>query len=370
MSDIEFGLLGLHQKTSDLTGTTPPPPFSVTLSVTNLCNSRCMTCNIWSKKRKGRELETREWEKILAQIGPHTKFYTFSGGEPFMRDDLSELLYLPFKYGNPHYLTLSTNCLLPEKIRDQLEDFFEMLGKKTLSTKIYCKLSVNAIGKQHDRSRGVEGNFSKVLQTIEYLREIRARRRELKIGIHTVISRINVNEVDKIYEYFIPLAYVDSMTCDIAEQRYELMNTEEDFAPSHSAYRTTTSIISEMLSQDKRMDKNVKSLRINYYDFVNALLTTNRLAMPCFAGRASCHITPTGEVVACALRWVEEGFMGDLREENYNFKNIWRSAQASLVRKTIRAHECACPLSNAYYTTLVCNPNAWLKFLFKRARYH
>ncbi|WP_455368075.1 radical SAM/SPASM domain-containing protein [[Eubacterium] cellulosolvens] len=370
MSDIEFGLLGLRHKMSDLMDTNPPPPFSVTLSVTNLCNSRCMTCKIWAKKGTARELETKEWEKILSQIGPHVKFYTFSGGEPFMRDDLAELLYLPFKYGSPHYLTLSTNCLLSEKIRYQLENFYEMLGKKKFSTKIYCKVSVNAIGKQHDRTRGIEGNFSKVLQTIEYLREIRAKRRGLKIGIHTVISRFNLNEVKNIYDYFIPLPYVDSMTCDIAERRYELMNTEEDIAPSPSAFKKATSIISKMLSQDKRMDKNVKSLRINYYDFVNSLLTTNRLVMPCFAGRASCHITSTGEVVACAVRWSEKGFMGDLREKNYDFMNIWHSDKASLVRKTIRAHECACPLSNAYYTTLVCNPNTWLKFLFKRAHYH
>lgn len=368
MSHIEFGMLGLRQRTSDFAGTIPPLPFSATLSVTDQCNSRCMTCNIWANRTIGRELETKEWEKILTKIGPHTKFYTFTGGEPFMREDLSELLCLLFKYSNPHYLVLSTNCLLPEKVRDQIEDFFKILGKKTLSTKIYCKLSVDGIGKQHDRLRGIEGNFSKVLQTIEYLREIRAKRREFRIGIHTAISRFNVNEIGKIYDHFSPLAYVDSMTCDIAEQRYQLMNTEENISPSPSDFRTAISIILEKLVQNKKMDKTVKSLRISYYDFVDFLLATNRRPLPCFAGRASCHITPAGEVVTCGVRWLEEGFMGDLREANYNFKNIWRSAQASLVRKSIRTRECACHLSNAYYSALVCNPIAWLGFLFQKKK--
>lgn len=367
MSDVLLALQGLHHKISYLMGTRPPPPFSVALSVTSLCNSRCMTCNIWTVESRKDEFETWEWEKLLGRIGPNVRFYTYTGGEPFMRGDLPELLSLPFKYGSPHYLTLPTNCLLPERVRDYLERFFEMLKGKKLKVKVYCNLSVDGIGQQHDELRGVKGNFSKVLRTIEYLREIRDRRPELKIGVHTVISRFNVNEIDTVYEYFLPLAYVDSMTCTIAEQRHELINRNEAIAPSREEFRKAVARLVEKLSNDKRLDKTVESLRISYYDFVDKWLTTGRQPLPCFAGRASCQITSDGKVSACGVRWLEEGFMGDLRETNYDFKKIWHSTRADRIRRSIRDKECACPLSNAYYSTLACNLISSAKIYFKKS---
>jgi len=366
LSSVALAFHGLHHKISDLMRSRPPLPFSVALSVTGLCNSRCKICNIWAVKSRRSDFEAWEWEKLLAQIGPHIKFYTYTGGEPFIREDLPELLYLPFKYGSPYYLTLSTNCLFPERVRDYLERFFEELEGTMSRTKIYCNLSVDGVGQRHDEIRGVEGNFSKVLRTIEYLREIRARRRELKIGVHTVISKFNVNEIDMIYDYFLPLAYVDSMTCEIAEQRHELINTKKTISPSHEDFRKVAAMLMKRLSYDKRLDKTVKSLRISYYHFVDEWLTTGRQPLPCFAGRASCQITPHGKVVSCGVRWLQEGFMGDLRETNYNFRKIWHSTQAALVRKSIRNHECACPLSNSYYTTLACNIITLAKVSFKK----
>jgi len=312
-------------------------------------------CDIWTVKRQGSELETWEWEKILAQIGSHVKVWAYSGGEPFMREDLAELLFLSFKYGSPYYLSLSTNCLFPERVRDHLEMFFEMLEGHMSRTKIYVNLSVDSIGRGHDDLRGVEGNFSKVLRTLEYLKEIRTKERALKVGIHTVISKFNVNEIDMIYDYFSPLDYVDSMTCEIAEQRHELINTRKNIAPSRKDFRKVVTMLVEKLSQDKRLDKTVKSLRIFYYNFVDEWLTTGKQPSPCFAGRASCQITPDGKVVPCGVRWLEEGYMGDLRETNYDFKRIWNSSRATMIRKSIRNLECACPLSHACYATIACN---------------
>jgi len=321
-----------------------------------------MTCNIWTKNSKD-ELEPWEWEKILSQIGSHVKFYTFGGGEPFIRDDLPEFLFLPFKYGNPYYLTLSTNCLFPEKVRNHLEVFFEMLKEKSPRTKIHCNLSVDGIGDAHDKVRGVEGNFEKVLKTIEYLKEIRDENKELRIGIHTVISKFNLDEIDKVYEYFFWKKYIDSVSYVIAERRYELLNEDQNLTPSVNEFRTAILPVLKRLSKDKKLRRTFKSLHISYYGFIDKWLTTNRQSLPCFGGRASCHLTPDGKVVACGARWIEDGLMGDIRETNYDFKTIWRSPKAISVRKSIRNYECTCSMLHNYYSTLVCNPISWPSFL-------
>ncbi len=45
--------------------------------------------------------------------------------------------------------------------------------------------------------------------------------------------------------------------------------------------------------------------------------------------------------------------MGNLREADYDFKRVWRSDRASLLRKSIAQKECACPLANAAYTNML-----------------
>ena len=361
-----LALEGLHHKLSDMVGLPSPLPFSVTLSVTRRCNSKCRACNIWKLPDRNGELEAWEWDKLIAQIGPHIKFYTISGGEPFLREDLPEILYLPFKYGRPQYLTLSTNGLLPERIRDQLENFLLRLDRKTPCT-VYCNLSVDAVGSEHDKLRGVEGNFSKLCDTLGYLEKIRARTNgpRLRIGIHTVLSKLNVDEVQRICDFFLPLKNIDSLICEIAEQRNELHNTENSLSPSREEFVVATKLLVDRLSHEKSLDRTVLSLRIGYYEFVDRWLMTRKQPLRCFAGRSSCQVTPNGEITSCAVRWTNDGFMGSLREERYDFHKIWRSDQARRIRNSIKKGECACPLCNAYYGSLICSPLSLAKTMLR-----
>lgn len=285
-----------------------------------------------------------------------------------MREDFDELLFLAFKYGKPRYVTVPTNCLLPDRVSLCLQSLFEKLEPMGATATLYCNLSVDGIGDRHDELRGVKGNFEKVLKTIDGLREVRARHSELKIGIHTVISRFNVNEIADIYDYFLPLSYVDSITCEIAQRRHELLNTEEDITPSREEFRNAVAGIVTRLAKDDRLDRTTRALRLGYYDFVGQWLATNRQPIPCYAGRASCQITPDGKVVACGVRWLEEGFMGDLRDVSYNFEKVWFSEKAERVRRSIRNYECACPLSNGYYASIPCNPGHAAGMLLRKLK--
>jgi MoaA/NifB/PqqE/SkfB family radical SAM enzyme len=368
LSDVSLALQGLHHKISDTFQARTPLPFSLALSVIGVCNSKCATCNIWTIKTRESELEAWEWERVMAQLGPHIKFYTYSGGEPFMRDDFDELLFLPFKYGNPRYVTVPTNCLLPDRIHYCLQSLFEKLKPRGTDATLYCNLSVDGIGDRHDELRGVKGNFAKVLKTIDALREIRAKHSELKIGIHAVVSRFNINDIAAIYEYFLPLPYIDSITCELAQRRHELLNTVEAIAPSREEFGSVVAGIVAKLANDKRLDPTTKALRFGYYDFAAQWLATNRQPIPCYAGRASCQITPDGKVVACGVRWVEEGFMGDLRDVDYDFKKVWYSEKAESVRRSIRNYECACPLSNGYYASIPCNPGQAASTFLRKLR--
>ena len=74
----------------------PGVPINLTFSVTNICQSRCKTCNIWeiyknNPEKCSEELSLNEIEKIFSSMG-HIYIFNVSGGEPFLRSDFEETL--------------------------------------------------------------------------------------------------------------------------------------------------------------------------------------------------------------------------------------------------------------------------------------
>src|SRR6185436_19645102 len=65
-------------------------PVNLTISTTFRCNSRCLTCNVY--ERPVVELNAEEWDKVFRSLGRSAMWFTFSGGEPFLRRDLVTII--------------------------------------------------------------------------------------------------------------------------------------------------------------------------------------------------------------------------------------------------------------------------------------
>src|SRR3989344_6855666 len=80
----------------------------IILSLTARCNSRCKTCNIWKINYKDQlsldELRKFAENPILKQV----RFLVLTGGEPFLREDIDEIVNM-FKKKNPKlHITILT----------------------------------------------------------------------------------------------------------------------------------------------------------------------------------------------------------------------------------------------------------------------
>jgi hypothetical protein len=93
-----------------------------------------------------------------------------------------------------------------------------------------------------------------------------------------------------------------------------------------------------------------QAFRRRYYEIVKRTLREQRQIIPCMAGVASAQIAPNGDVWTCCVRAQS---MGNLREHNYDFGSVWRTARAQELRRSIKARECYCPLANAAYTNML-----------------
>ncbi len=347
----------------------PLTPVTITYSVTNMCQSRCKTCYIWNLYRhkpdlKKKELSLDEIEKIFKSIG-HIYFFNISGGEPYLRKDLPEIINLACKYLKPAIIHIPTNALSPNLIEKNTRKILTIMKANNLKIPLTIKPSLDGIGKKHDKIRGIPGNFKKVLETLKRLKTLQKEYPNLDVGIGTVISTYNVNEIKEVVDYSKKLN-IDSYINEIAEIRSEMFNANKNITPSADDYKKAINIFSKatknQLKTKKPLTKVTQAFRLVYYDLVVKVLREKKQVIPCYATLTNAHINPYGEVWPCCILGYEKP-IGDLRKVNYNFKEVWYSKKADAIRDYIKNGKCYCPLANQYYSNILCNYKSMLKVL-------
>ncbi|MFB6143766.1 MAG: radical SAM protein [Candidatus Nanohaloarchaea archaeon] len=167
-----------------------PLPANATFSVIDRCNMACRTCGIW-KNRETDEMGLEEYEKI---VEPLDMFWlTISGGEPFMREDLAEVLEVLVNGTDASYVTIATNGMMEQETRETMEEVLQA----TSGTEFVLNFSVDGSSRTHEYMRRTKNAFERVSSTVENLRKIDSER--ISIGANTVVSRYNEEEIPETY---------------------------------------------------------------------------------------------------------------------------------------------------------------------------
>lgn len=335
-------------------------PLVVTFSVTNRCNSKCKTCNIWKNPNKSsEELKLDEIEKIFKSVGK-LYFLNLSGGEPFLRNDIVDIIELGQRYMSPNLVHIPSNGLLTDVIDKRVREILETLSSRTFLT---IKLSLDGIGESHDQIRGIAGNFSKVTETYSRLDKLRQEYPNFHLGLNTITSKFNLDHLDGIVEYARSLK-PDSYVTEVAENRSELFNLPDDITPDGETYKKLIlrfrESTKENLKSRRSISKYTEASRLVYYDYVVRILKEKRQVLPCYAGLSNAHLSPFGDVWPCCILAYNQG-MGNIRDFDCNFKKLWNSSKAKAVRQHIKAGNCYCPMANQSYSNMLCSTTAMAK---------
>lgn len=331
---------------------TPPLPINYTLGLTYKCQARCLTCRIYDHPRV-EEMTPGEWEKVFQGLSNSPYWVTFTGGEPFLYADLCEVYWLLISKCKPKIVNIPTNGQMVDRISRWVWD----MAKMSPETKLIVNVSIDHhVPEENDKIRGLGGYTEKALGTLKILNALAETVDNLEIGIHTVLSRFNIGQFQEIHKY---LPYLipkrRNYITEIAEKRVELNTVKLNITPYNWQYREVIKLL-----VNGRRNGIKQAFRGEYYQNVNRLLAGESNKIPtCYAGYTSCQITPDGEVWACCIK---ADSMGSLRENDYQFQEIWRSEKARDVRKD--TENCACPMANVSYTNILMS----LPSLFRIAR--
>ena len=336
-------------------GLPPGLPVNLTVSVTFACPSRCLTCGIWQKPVRNLTLD--EYARVFPSFERVPIWVTISGGDQFLRADLAEIVALIRKEIDPKIINIPMNGVVTGRIFSLLP----RIAEASKGSELVLNLSVDEVGEAHDRIRGVPGNFAKLVDVAKLIRELKQTHRHIVLGVHSVISTANVERIPDIERELRHIFVPDSYITEVAERRVELRTMERDITPSAESYRRAVTHLRKSIAQNrsaKPVTRLVEAFRYEYYNLAARVLEERRQVIDCYAGLASAHLAADGHVWGCCVRAES---LGNIRDHDYDFRVVWRSARADAFRASVKNKECACPLANASYTNMLLAPTSLVR---------
>lgn len=176
--------MNISTKSKDLK--IPKAPFSLFLSVTSRCNLACQHCAVYSDRFDYEpDLATEQWLKFADEIADLKIFRVkISGGEPFVREDIFDILDSLYK--KPLRISINTSgTLINEEKARRISEYLDKLDDIMVSLD-------GAEPGTFDALRG-QGAFEKAVPGIAHLVRFVG-----KICAYCTVTRHNFRELRKI----------------------------------------------------------------------------------------------------------------------------------------------------------------------------
>jgi len=310
-------------------------PVHLILFITDHCNAKCGTCFYWQNLNQGESLKPDHIQKISEAMG-ELVWLDISGGEPFLRKDIDQICHRFLDHNQARFINIPTNAIQTSVIERSVNGILENKNPFRLNIAI----SIDGIGENHDRVRGVPGNYKKALATLEALRAIRERDERLSLSVVTTVMRSNIDDVKQLLHLGVTDWDLDYHSLNILRGK-----------PMDPALQSPTP------EQYAEISKLQLKLCRSYFKgrwgalggwtatmgrfFLNRYYMREVEGKPkdisCNAGDVSCVIDANGDVYFCELLKP----VGNLKTYNWDFDRLWHDFQATELRRKVQ-HGCHC----------------------------
>lgn len=316
-----------------------------TVIVTYRCNARCTMCNRYKEPSRPEEEISIETIRKL----PRMYFTNVTGGEPFLRDDLEEIIEELYKISDR--IVISTNGYFTDRILRLCRKF----------PKVGIRISIEGLEETNDRIRGLEKGYQKGYETLKKLVDMN----HPDVGFGMTVQDSNAKDL-------LPLYHIANK-----------MNMEFATASVHNSFYfvENSNIIHDRLMVGRNFEKLINALLDSkspkkwfraYFNhgLINYIFGEERL-LPCNMAFDTFFIDPYGDVMPCNGT-KEKEVMGNLNSTDWD--TLWNSSQAETVRNRVRHCDRKCWMIGSVSPAMkkyICRPAFWVirhKFLRMRKK--
>lgn len=319
-----------------------------TVIVTYRCNARCTMCNRYkAPSRPDEELSIETIRKL-----PLMYFTNITGGEPFIRTDLPDIVRELNKISDR--IVISTNGFFTDRIVALCKEF----------PNIGIRISIEGLEQTNNEIRGLPDGFNRGYETLRKLRAMGMK----DVGFGMTVQDRNAPDLVPLYELSDKLD-MEFATASLHNSFYfvEAKNIIHD---RPMVAQNFEKLINELLNSNSPK----KWFRAYFnHGLINYIYGQKRL-LPCDMSFDTFFIDPYGDVMPCNGTKDKE-VMGNLNTQT--FDELWNSEQAEEVRRKVRHCERQCWMIGSVSPAMhkyIWKPALWVfhhKFLrfYKKKKY-
>ncbi len=319
-----------------------------TVIVTYRCNARCTMCNRYKAPSRPEEEISLETIKKL----PNMYFTNITGGEPFIREDLPDIVRELYKKSDR--IVISTNGFFTDRIIKLCEEF----------PNVGIRISIEGLEETNNKIRGLEDGFNRGYSTLKKLVEMK----HPDVGFGMTVQDANAKDLVALYNLSNELN-MEFATASLHNSFYfvEAKNIIKDRMMVGKEFEN---LINELLKSNSPK----KWFRAYFnYGLINYIFGQKRL-LPCDMAFDTFFIDPYGDVMPCNGTKDKE-VMGNLNEQSW--EELWKSEQAEKVREKVRHCDRQCWMIGSVSPAMhkyIWVPTLWVikhKFLrfYKKQKY-
>ena len=278
-----------------------------TVIVTYRCNARCNMCSRFKRPSKPEEEISLETIKKLPQM----YFTNITGGEPFIREDLKDIVRELYKKSDR--IVISTNGFFTDRIIDLCKEF----------PNVGIRISIEGLEEINNKIRGLQDGFNRGYSTLKKLVEMK----HPDVGFGMTVQDANAKDLVPLYKLSDELN-MEFATASLHNSFYfvENKNIIHDRLMVAGEFGK---LINELLNSNQPK----KWFRAYFnHGLINYIFGQKRL-LPCDMAFDTFFIDPYGDVMPCNGT-KEKEVMGNLNEQTWD--ELWNSEQAEKVRNKVR----------------------------------
>lgn len=319
-----------------------------TVIVTYRCNARCTMCNRYKCPSTPDEEISIETIKKL----PEMYFTNITGGEPFIREDLKDVVRELYKKSDR--IVISTNGFFTDRIVDLCKEF----------PNIGIRISIEGLEETNNSIRGLDDGFNRGYTTLKKLVEMGMK----DVGFGMTVQDANAKDLVPLYKLS------DEMNMEFAtaslHNSFYFVEAKNIIKDREMVGKEFENLVNELLKSNSPK----KWFRAYFnHGLINYIYGQERL-LPCDMAFDTFFIDPYGDVMPCNGT-KEKEVMGNLNEQGWD--ELWNSEQAERVRAKVRHCDRQCWMIGSVSPAMhkyIWTPAAWVikhKFLryFKENKY-
>jgi MoaA/NifB/PqqE/SkfB family radical SAM enzyme/polysaccharide pyruvyl transferase WcaK-like protein len=266
-------------------------PTLINLPITEVCDSKCVMCNIWNDDKEDAFLPDILRKKFNDPFYSDVKHLGISGGEPTLNPKLYENIEVIVTGLKLKSLSMTSHGFHTDKHKILLPKIKELCEKHNV--RFGLNISLDGIDEVHLKIRRIKDAYKKTTATAFYAKSI-----GIPVQLQTTVSRDNVYNIVKVREFAIKNGFESIFR--VATEISRLYN--EDLQEGIALNKKQKSFFADFLQSERTITASYSVGRRLFYSDLSKRLTTgaNRIA-PCSFQSTGLFLSPVGDIYNCSL---------------------------------------------------------------------